>query len=271
MRKLDRPAVNDDELLATLSRSKGKNAVAVSVRQADVLKRYTTYRDCHGDPWHVGVDTSYGHVRTSLHGLFKKPPKALGFIASLRHSLEGACPICGREGLGTLDHYLPKDDYSEYSVFSLNLIPACNRCNNAKNNLVKGDSIWERPVHPYFDDFASRRLMTIRAEPDWSAPRLTPIPYDVEGDERTVVQWHIENVIRPSGLDAYLTNLWGRLINKPQTYLGNHGTRQAVREALGRLVDIEVQTVCSYNGWRSCFYHGLMMDDAAVDHLATLL
>jgi hypothetical protein len=173
--------------------------------------------------------------------------------------------------LGTLDHYLPKASYSEYSVFSLNLVPACDRCNNARRNLTRGANHGERPVHPYFDAFAERRLMTIRAEPDWRAPRLTPIPFEVEGDELVVVQWHIDNVIRPAGIDSYMTNLWGALVAKPRTFLGAVATPNAVADRLAHLVDVEVAVGRSPNAWRSCFYHGLMADVAALDYLVTLV
>jgi hypothetical protein len=184
--------------------------------------------------------------------------------------VQGACPVCGRDGIGTLDHYLPKADYSEYAFFSLNLVPACDRCNNARNSLARGANHGERPLHPYFDAFAERRLMTVRAEPDWRAPRLTPIPFEVEGDELVVVQWHINNVVRPAGIDAYIANLWGALVNQPRTFLGTSATREAVALRLAEQIDIEVAVGKSLNAWRSCFYHGLISDDATLDYLVTL-
>lgn len=188
-------------------------------------------------------------------------------MKSLRDSIEGGCPVCGRDGVGTLDHYLPKANYGEYSFFSLNLVPACDRCNNARNNLVQGELQGERPLHPYFDAFAERRIMTIKPEPDWRAPRLTPMPFDVVGDELLVVRWHIENVVRPAGIDKYLTHLWGSLIADPHPVLGKVATKVAVTEELNRQVKINTGIGKSPNAWRSCFYYGLMTDDGALDHL----
>jgi 5-methylcytosine-specific restriction endonuclease McrA len=271
VRKLVHPLVNDDDLLAELGHSRSASAKAVAARRDDMEARYQVYRANQGNPWTVAVDATFLPLRPSLHHLYKSPPRALEFIESLRASVEGACPVCGRDSLGTLDHYLPKADYSEYSFFSLNLVPACNRCNNARNNLARGAHHGERPVHPYFDAFAERRLMSIRAEPDWRAPRLTPVPFDVGGDELVVVQWHIDNIVRPSGIDGYLANLWGRLVEKPHTFLGTTATHAAVRAKLAGQVEIEVATGQSLNGWRSCFYHGLMSDAAVLDYLVSLV
>ena len=271
MRKLAHPVINDDDLLGQLGHSRSARAKSVAARHAEIAVRYQAYRDHRGNPWTLPEDASFVPLRPTLNHLYEVPPVALGFINSLRKSVDGACPVCGRDSLGTLDHYLPKADYSEYSFFSLNLVPACDRCNNARNNLARGANVGERPLHPYFDAFAERRVMTIRAEPDWRAPRLTPIPFDVEGDELVIVQWHIENVVRPAGIDKYLANLWGSLIGRPRTFLGATATHEAVSAKLAEQIDIEVAVGKSLNAWRSCFYHGLMIDEAALEYLITLV
>ncbi len=271
MRKLDHPIIDDVDLLSQLRRSRSTLAKAVAARSSEIEIRYQAYRAQQGNPWAIPLDPSFVPLRPMLHKMYTHPPLALNFIKLLRASIDGACPVCGRDSLGTLDHYLPKADYCEYSFFSLNLVPACDRCNNARNNLAQGVNHGERPLHPYFDAFAERRIMTIRAVPDWRAPRLTPIPFDVVADELLVVQWHIDNVIRPAGIDSYVANLWGSLVAKPRSFLGATGTREAVATKLGELVELEVAIGKSPNAWRSCFYHGLMTDDAALDYLVTLV
>jgi 5-methylcytosine-specific restriction endonuclease McrA len=271
VRKLDHPLIDDAEVLQKLRRSRSGLAKVTAPYFPSIEQRYQAYRMNQGNPWMVAVDPTFLPLRTSLHTLYKKPPVPLSFIKSLRDSIQGACPVCGRDSIGTLDHYLPKADYAEYSFFSLNLVPACERCNNARNNLVQGANQGERPLHPYFDTFAERRIMTIKAEPDWRAPRLTPLPFNVVGEELTVIQWHIENVIRPAGIDGYLTNLWGSLVADPHPVLGTVATKSAVATELDRQVKINAGIAKSPNAWRSCFYFGLMTDDAALDYLVTLV
>lgn len=64
------------------------------------------------------------------------------------------CPYCS--GIGetrTLDHYLIKSQFPQYSILSKNLIPCCADCNSP--SVGKGQSIArsieEQPIHPYFD------------------------------------------------------------------------------------------------------------------------
>lgn len=68
---------------------------------------------------------------------------------ALRTSSNGICPLCGIGGVSTLDHYLPKARYPLYSVFPVNLVPACMDCNKGKGSSVLTSSD-EEPLHPYF-------------------------------------------------------------------------------------------------------------------------
>ncbi|MBE7646698.1 HNH endonuclease [Tenacibaculum finnmarkense] len=49
------------------------------------------------------------------------------------------CPNCTIEKVSSLDHYIPKDEFPEYSVNPLNLIPCCSTCNSKKKENWKGD------------------------------------------------------------------------------------------------------------------------------------
>lgn len=43
------------------------------------------------------------------------------------------CPLCGLNKVNTLDHFLPKEDFSEFCIHPRNLIPCCSRCNSHKS------------------------------------------------------------------------------------------------------------------------------------------
>ena len=271
MRKLDAPLTDDRALLERLRASDAESAIAIRPHIDAMRNRYETYEQNNGDPWRVNLDNTFANVRSELQHLYKKPVAALGFIKTLRNSLKGACPVCGRDSLGTLDHYLPKADYSEFSFFSRNLVPACDRCTNARGNDVMGPHPGQRPLHPYYDAFAQRRIMSVRLEPDWRAPCITPIPFDVTGDEFAIVQWHIDHVIRPAGIDDYLIDLWGNLVTEPTTFFSDVKGREDVLDFLNKQVGIETVHGKSHNCWRSCFYHGLALNNDAIDYLTTLI
>ncbi|PHC48198.1 HNH endonuclease [Bacillus toyonensis] len=64
---------------------------------------------------------------------------------------QAKCPYCGLNSPGTFDHYLPKEDYPDFAVLALNLIPCCEKCNSIKGDRWKaknGDRLF---INYYFD------------------------------------------------------------------------------------------------------------------------
>lgn len=65
---------------------------------------------------------------------------------------EKLCPYCLVDTPATYDHYLPKEEYPEFSVLSNNLIMACAECNQKKNDYWKYDNNQSRAIlHFYLD------------------------------------------------------------------------------------------------------------------------
>lgn len=62
------------------------------------------------------------------------------------------CPFCSHRQPRTLDHYLPKETFSEFSIFSANLVPCCRDCNSEKLGRVLSEE--EQLLHPYFDSIS---------------------------------------------------------------------------------------------------------------------
>lgn len=74
--------------------------------------------------------------------------------AILSQTTMDCCAICGRDYTAeTLDHYLPKSKVPTMAVVPINLVPCCQKCNNAKRDtlLVKPD---EALIHMYLDELA---------------------------------------------------------------------------------------------------------------------
>lgn len=73
---------------------------------------------------------------------------------NIRKIYSKKCPYCGT--LNTpkhVDHFIPRSDFPEYSVFVKNLVPSCSICNSDyKGNLFLKNG--ERQFfNPYFDNF----------------------------------------------------------------------------------------------------------------------
>ncbi|MDO6737376.1 HNH endonuclease [Wenyingzhuangia sp. 2_MG-2023] len=49
------------------------------------------------------------------------------------------CPNCTIETVSSLDHFIPKEEFPEFSVNPINLIPCCTTCNSKKKEFWKND------------------------------------------------------------------------------------------------------------------------------------
>jgi 5-methylcytosine-specific restriction endonuclease McrA len=68
----------------------------------------------------------------------------------LSQSPLGKCPFCGFGQATTLDHYLPKAKYPQFSVLPFNLVPSCKDCNKGKSTAI-ATTAEDQSLHPYFD------------------------------------------------------------------------------------------------------------------------
>ena len=108
--------------------------------------------------------------------------------ADLYEAADFRCPVCNFEQAATLDHFLPKGTYPEFSILARNLIATCNTCNHRK-----GVHPATGFVHAYFDQVPNQQILV--AETVWE-PEL-----------------HVSYSLVADGLDA---SLFERLLNQFQ-------------------------------------------------------
>lgn len=122
--------------------------------RARILAAYDTYDSSRGNPELVAPLRLQLEEAKALKSNFDLVDRDRS-LADVRHSLLAAadlelCPMCGRGHTSSLDHYLPKDVYPEFSILPLNLVPVCDLCNRRKSNLV-GSAASGRFFHSYYD------------------------------------------------------------------------------------------------------------------------
>ena len=86
----------------------------------------------------------------SLHMVERAKPARAIYDSLLSQSSLGKCPFCGFGQASTLDHYLPKSKYPQFSVLPFNLVPCCQDCNTGKSTAI-ATTAEGQSLHPYFD------------------------------------------------------------------------------------------------------------------------
>ena len=80
-------------------------------------------------------------------------------------TISATCQYCTLNSINSLDHFIPKSDFPEFSVNPLNLFPCCPECNFKKNNLCFNgeESLF---LNLYLDELPEKEYL--RADFDFS-------------------------------------------------------------------------------------------------------
>lgn len=91
-------------------------------------------------------------------------------LNDLRNNKLLFCPSCGEDGNPeTLDHYLPKDKYPEFSTLVSNLTPMCFECQLKKKTAYLDENGLRIYIHPYFDNI-NQPLFKLNIMPPYQSP-----------------------------------------------------------------------------------------------------
>ncbi|KZS22769.1 hypothetical protein BMY_0596 [Wohlfahrtiimonas chitiniclastica] len=235
----------------------------------DVLSaQYQRYFESNGNPWHcIGKQVSVG-LQSVLQDYYKKPFTEIKYIGQIRDTISpDVCPFCGSMKTGTVDHYLPQADYPEWSIYSKNLVPACD-CNAKRQNDVKGNKPYERVLHPYFDHCLSERLIVCEFSGKFDMPIIDLVPLPVLSVHRGTLNFHINTVIKRSTAISWMEKKWQVLRRKPSNFLSNLPKQPLVTidELDGYLIDYcacKDSEMGTMNNWYSMLIYGIYIDPLA--------
>ena len=272
MQKIQRHVVDDRQCLrdaAANTTIKRKYQKQLQNKLVDVLNAYNDYDMHEGNP-HALMPVKMNKVEAhALKLLYGTELGEYVFLDALRTAGKSKlCPVCGSQSGATLDHYLPKTTYPEYSAYSWNLIPACFDCNTHHSDTCSGTAPNERMIHPYYDKFVDQRILSVDiTSPYWGA-KVSFVPFGVKGADRDICAWHIENVINKTSGPARIGDIWGNIVRDKisvQEVFGKHkdlpGLRGAVKSAM---LSSDVM-FGGKNNWQSALLHGIQKNRSVLN------
>lgn len=233
-------------------------AMLTEVR-GEVLRKYEIYVETKGVPVDnqaLGLTESVSDALRGNYALVdNRGPLSVVRDAILAGTCAGQCPMCGLGQAKTLDHYLPKDSYPEFSVYALNLVPCCSSCNTAKGNKV-GDAS-RRFLHAYFDDISDyNSWLTCEVDVDFDSASFN---FDVDSTIpetfRANARYQFESLqLRESYAKAALFDVLGRFDGFDQAYIldGSDGVKD---EAAVLERQLSRSFGCHY--WKVALYRGI--------------
>ena len=153
MRSIAPPPIDAELAYQDISRGRRPDAICSRLLAATprVFAAYAAYPAAapHDATALVPCSTNPA-TRQDLEGNYDSGSQAARRLkgAIFRANAGGRCCLCGQGRASTLDHYLPKSRYPEFSVLPMNLVPSCWDCNHKKGAAAVAPAVF---LHSYFD------------------------------------------------------------------------------------------------------------------------
>lgn len=207
MRRIPLPTVDDqstfDKIRAAKQRARRKPLLEIRTGVFDAYESYQESAPEVGQLEKMKLTVSQKEALTHTYTVDTDP------LATLRSEILGGisvvrCPFCGIGESSTIDHYLPKEIYPEFSIYSKNLVPSCGYCNNRKRTqILEAGTDIRMFLHPYYDRIPTLDFLSLRVKMEDDALILTFRVTRPQGMKKRVFS-HIDNHFRSLGLaDRY--------------------------------------------------------------------
>ncbi|MCZ3155217.1 HNH endonuclease [Acinetobacter baumannii] len=204
--------------------------------------------------------SQYLQHKDLLHSYYNSAPTKLNNSLLERRNNHGLlyCPYCGDpKKPDTLDHFVPKDDWPEFSIFPNNLVPQCRACAPIKGTKYFCDiSNISKFIHPiYFDSLDKIRFeITVIFNKD-TLNIVFNIKYrlveQVDATELTRIKYHIQELninsrIKKFGFQEFY--FW-----RDKLLLKKFNIRDALNQRLKEVTSSNLS-----RDWKTALYKGML-------------
>lgn len=197
---------------ATHIDSKKGNKEALILLKGDIFSQYLLYervislhRDNPNIPSFMNEDN-----KKLLLDYYNNPPVMLkSKLQSRRNNNLNVCPYCGDlVRPNTLDHFIPKENFSHYAIFQNNLVPQCRTCASIKSSKYFEFSQGCLFIHPFYSDILSRVKYKITLSFDSSINLIEVEKVELESSNLTTtdkirVKCHFKELKVKSRIEQY--------------------------------------------------------------------
>jgi 5-methylcytosine-specific restriction endonuclease McrA len=172
------------------------------------------------------------------------------------------CPYCGNPWVpDTLDHFLPKEDWPEYSILPNNLVPQCRSCAPIKGRRYYcPDELRAMFLHPMYNEALSSVRFKINVSLEGGAPKFG-IEFSAaratSSDDLDRIVLHLSKLDVKRRMLEFCFRHWSHWREKVKT-------NRIEIEALFRLEIGTVSTDDYGRDWETAFKKGVLRDAKAL-------
>lgn len=166
MRSIPLLAVNSTDVFDEIAAAKQPpRRIQMQAARAQIIAAYQVYEDAAPDVGGLDEAPLTDQQKEAMRHAYTVETKPMTTLRGdlLKTISVARCPFCGISESATLDHYLPKEHYPEFSIFPKNLVPSCAVCNTRKRDRILDAGTNVRMfLHPYYDLIPDMAFLTVR-------------------------------------------------------------------------------------------------------------
>lgn len=254
--------VDDDDILKALA---PQISLPPAIR-GKILLSYTEYRLKKGSNSipALGLNAPWPDKFSALY-TGRSQVSGLSWIDTIANTtLYGYCPMCGSETHKTVDHFLPRKPWAEFSFLSLNLVPSCGTCNGKRGNRANAPHSPHRALHPFYDHrLLKQRLHITKISPPYAAPKFeAEVCTSVSAKSRPRVTHHLDQSIDEVEYQQFCNNRWSELRQQVRRTSTIAKWKKVIREHCDDAI-----ATSGPNSWRTAFFDGILKNRDAVQWL----
>ncbi|WP_373959347.1 HNH endonuclease [Vibrio gigantis] len=240
--------------------------------EEELLKEYSKYETRVTAYRNKLPDSDFMSDHEMLVDFYEKPPVELNTLLLERRHDHGLseCPFCGKPvSPGTLDHFIPKSDWPQFSIFQNNLVPQCRDCAPIKGDdyhcKSKGHAIFISPIYSKLLSMISFDIIIDFNESKRSIEIQTNIilPSNITAkNERRLIS-HLQALNTGKRIETYSLRTikrWEKMLKVSDFDISS---------ALQTRIDEKEPTERSKD-WKTALFKGMLDNKELLNHLKTL-
>lgn len=268
MKNIKAANVDDNKLLFDIisnKKSEKRNKLLPYIN--DIYKRYDFYRiNTLTLEQIVPQSAQWCSIRKDLHSCygnnkyFSLAKKAI--FEALPSSSQSKCPYCMLNRHNSFDHFLSKEIYPEFSIYTPNLIPCCSECNTSKGDRLFDCNQNRIFLHFYFDELPVEKYLYIRLTFD-NGDRIPCIRvyldfnFSIHPKLKNLIIHHYESL---ELLRKYKESVNERL-NTIVSEIHNYCKVGLELKLIVQIIEIRYKTLVDEYGinfWEACLYEAIL-------------
>lgn len=162
--------------------------------------------------------------------------------------IAGTCPYCTISESSSVDHYLPKGEYFQFSVYLNNLFPCCHQCNGYKKGqwLEDGGRLF---LNLYLDTLPNKQYLFVNLDDSFVPSFFIENRNNIESELFNIIESHYSKLKLPSRFRTGSSKITTELIHTIKSFKNLLPIVEIQESLLARIE--EERKVYGYNHWKS--------------------